>query len=322
MKRLLSAIAAAAFAVAAAPVAAQAWPVKPVRIIVPFPPGQATDTFIRMLAAHLADSHKQQFIVDNRPGGGAVIGMELAARAPADGYTFAAGSSGPMAVNPAVFRKLPYDPIKSFEPVSLLVMVPLIIVTHPSLPVKNLQEMVALAKKRPGQLNVAVAGTATSQHLTAELFKSRAGINVEHIQYKGSGPALADVLGGQVTIFFDSITSSLAHINSGKLRAMAVTGGKRFPTLPNVPTVRETKVADIDMAGWAGLVAPAGTPADIVNRMNAETVKFFARPDIAKRVIDMGSEPAAGTPQQYADFIRTEIAKWSEAAQISGTKLD
>jgi tripartite-type tricarboxylate transporter receptor subunit TctC len=305
--------------VPAAALAQTAWPAKPVRMIVPFPPGQATDIFARLFAERLSTQWGQQVVVENRAGGGGAIGMEAIARAPADGYTLGMASSGPLAVNPGLYAKLPYDSLRDFAPITNVFIAPLVLVAHPSFAPKTVSELLAAAKAKPGTINFASGGVGTSQHLTAELLRQRTGIDMVHIPYKGSGPALSDLLGGQIPLMVDSVTASLTHVRSGKIRAIAVTSAERVPALPDVPTVAET-VKGFEGVGWAGLIAPAATPREIIDKVNADVVRLLADPQIRERIVQQGSIPQPTTPQQFADFIRSEIAKWSTVIRVANVK--
>jgi tripartite-type tricarboxylate transporter receptor subunit TctC len=317
----------AALACALALLAAPAWsqsgyPTKPVRIVVPFPPGQAADTFSRMLAERLTALWGQQVIVENRGGGGGVPGVMAVKDAAPDGYTWLVGTSGTLGVNPSVYAKIPYDPLKDFAPASNIFIVPLVIVAHPSFAPNTVAELVDAAKKAPGRINFASAGPGTAQHMTGELFKSRAGIDLVHIPYKGSGPGITDLVGGQVPIMFDSITSAMPHIKSGRAKAIAVTTAQRIPQLPDVPTVAESGYPGFEGVGWSGIVLPAGTPRDIVERVSADIQKLLNDPQLRERMIDRGGIPDPRTPQGYTDFIRSEIEKWAQVAKAANVRLD
>ncbi len=313
--------------VAAALPAAPAWsqtayPVKPVRVIVPFPPGQAADIFTRMLADRLSATWGQQVVVENRGGGGGVPGVMAGKEAPPDGYTWLVGTSGTLGVNPSVYAKIPYDPLKDFAPASNIFIAPLVIVAHPSFAPKTVQELVAAAKKEPGKISYASAGPGTAQHMTGELFKSRAGVDLVHIPYKGSGPGITDLIGGQVPIMFDSVASALPHIKSGKVRAIAVTTASRIPQLPDVPSIAESGYPGFEGVGWSGIVLPAGTPSAIVERVSADIQKLLNEPQLRDRIVDRGGIPDPRTPQGYADFIRAEIEKWAQVAKAANVRLD
>jgi tripartite-type tricarboxylate transporter receptor subunit TctC len=319
------AIAALAYALAflAAPAWTQtAYPTKPVRIVVPFPPGQAADTFARMLAERLTAAWGQQIVVENRGGGGGVPGVMAVKDAPPDGYTWLVGTSGTLGVNPSVYAKIPYDPLKDFAPASNIFIVPLVIVAHPGFAPNTVAELVAAAKKAPGTINFASAGPGTAQHMTGELFKVRAGVDLVHIPYKGSGPGITDLVGGQVPVMFDSITSAMPHIKSGRAKAIAVTTAQRIPQLPDVPTVAESGSPGFEGVGWSGIVLPAATPREIVERVSADIQKVLNDPQMRERMIDRGGIPDPRTPQGYAAFLRSEVDKWAQVAKAANVRLD
>jgi tripartite-type tricarboxylate transporter receptor subunit TctC len=319
------AIAALAYALAflAAPAWTQtAYPTKPVRIVVPFPPGQAADTFARMLAERLTAAWGQQIVVENRGGGGGVPGVMAVKDAPPDGYTWLVGTSGTLGVNPSVYAKIPYDPLKDFAPASNIFIVPLVIVAHPGFAPNTVAELVAAAKKAPGTINFASAGPGTAQHMTGELFKVRAGVDLVHIPYKGSGPGITDLVGGQVPVMFDSITSAMPHIKSGRAKAIAVTTAQRIPQLPDVPTVAESGYPGFEGVGWSGIVLPAATPREIVERVSADIQKVLNDPQMRERMIDRGGIPDPRTPQGYAAFLRSEVDKWAQVAKAANVRLD
>jgi tripartite-type tricarboxylate transporter receptor subunit TctC len=322
-RRKIAAALACALALFSGPAWSQSvYPAKPVRIVVPFPPGQAADTFSRMLAERLTALWGQQVVVENRGGGGGVPGVMAVKEAPPDGYTWLVGTSGTLGVNPSVYAKIPYDPLKDFAPASNIFIVPLIIVAHPSFAPNTVAELVDAAKKAPGRINFASAGPGTAQHMTGELFKSRASIDLVHIPYKGSGPGITDLVGGQVPIMFDSITSAMPHIKSGRAKAIAVTTAQRIPQLPDVPTVAESGYPGFEGVGWSGIVLPAGTPREIVERVSADIQKLLNDPQLRERMIERGGIPDPRTPQGYADFIRSEIEKWAQVAKAANVRLD
>jgi tripartite-type tricarboxylate transporter receptor subunit TctC len=317
------AVIAIAIAATAAPVWSQSqYPVKPVRVIVPFPPGQAADIFARMLADRLSQTWGQQVVVENRGGGGGVPGVMAGKEAAPDGYTWLVGTSGTLGVNPSVYAKIPYNPMKDFAPASNIFIVPLVVVAHPSFAPNTVQELVAAAKQAPGTINFASAGPGTAQHMTGELFKSRAGIDLVHVPYKGSGPGMTDLLGGQVPLMVDSLASALPHIKSGKIKIIAVTTAQRAPQLPNVPTIAESGYPGFEGAGWSGVVLPAGTPRELVERISADIQKALNDPQLRERIIERGGIPDPRTPQGYADFIRAEIEKWAQVAKTANVRLD
>jgi tripartite-type tricarboxylate transporter receptor subunit TctC len=303
-------------------VAAQPYPSKPVRIIVPFPPGQAADIFARMAAERLSVKWGQGVAVENRAGGGGIPGVMAAKQSAPDGYTILVGTSGTLGVNPNIYASIPYDPLKDFAPASNLFIAPLVLVAHPSFQPSDVKALVAAAKARPGTINYASAGPGTAQHMTGELFKHRAGVDLVHVPYKGSGPGMTDLIGGQVPIMFDSLASALPHIQSGRIKILAVTTAQRVPQLPDVPTIAEAGYPDYAGVGWSGFVLPAGTPREIVEKVSIDTQAVLREPETARRIIERGAVPDPTTPQQYADFIRAEIAKWGEVARVAKVKLD
>ena len=309
------------FSCAALDAAAQAYPAKSVRVIAGFPPASGADITARVIGAKLYEVLGQQFLVDNRPGAGSNIAAEIAAKSPPDGYTLFIGTVA-NAINATLYSKLPFDFARDFAPVALTTAAPNVLVVHPSVPVKSVRELVALAKSRPGQLNFASAGTGTAPHLSGELFKAMAGVSLVHIPYKGSPPAVADLLAGEVALMFSPASSVLPHIQTGRLRALAVTTSSRLSSLPDLPTVAESGLKDYETLTWFGFVAPAKTSPSIVTRLNAEIVKVLALPDVRNQFAIQGIETFGGTPERFADYIRDEIAKWAKAIRLSGAKAE
>ena len=301
---------------------AQNYPTKPIRFYTPYPPGGTTDILARLVGAKMYEAWGQPVVVEAKPGAGGNIGADFVAKSPADGYTILMGASGPLAINASLFSKLPYDPVKDFAPVVLSASVPLVLVTHPTLPVKSVKEFIALMKARRGEFNYASAGPGSPQHLTAEMFKFMAKVEMTHIPYKGSGPAIVDLIGGQVLLAFESMIPILPHVKSGKLRALAVTSKQRSQVLPDVATVDATGVPGFESIAWYGVVAPAGTPKEIVAKLNAEMVRIANLPDIKQRLIEMGSPPVSGTPDQFGALIRSEIPKWGKVVKQANVSLD
>ncbi len=322
MKLLHKLIAIPALAALALGAQAQTFPNKPIRLVCPFPPGGAVDIASRAVAHELTQSLGQPVTVDNRPGAGGNIGAEIVAKSPADGYTLLMTTSGIMAINPALYSKLPFDPLKDFSPVSMVVSLNNVLVVNPSLPFKSVKDVIAAAKAQPGKLTYASSGNGTSIHLSGELFKSMAGVDMLHIPYKGSAPAVTDLLAGQVNMMFDNIPSSLPHIKAGKLRALAVTGSKRSQLLPDLPTIAEAGVPGYDSYVWFGVVAPAGTPADMVQKLNAAIAKAAASPAFRGRLTEQGYDIVTSTPEQMTDSIRGELAKWGKIVKASGARVD
>ena len=324
IRRTLLAALAASLAAALAPVAfAQpAYPTKPILIVVPFPPGGTTDILARAAAQKMTEAWKEQAVVDNRPGAGGNIGAELVARSPADGYTLLMGTVGTHAINASLYAKMPYDHVKDFAPVILVAAVPNVLVVHPSVPATTVAELIAYAKANPGKLNFASSGSGTSIHLAGELFKVMAGVQMTHVPYKGSAPAIADLLGGQVQLMFDNLPSALPQIRAGKLRALAVTSSQRAAALPDVPTIAESGLPGYEASSWFGLLAPAGTPADIVAKINGEVARWLASPEAKEKLLAQGANAAGGTPEDFARHIATETAKWQKVVRESGAKVD
>ena len=299
---------------------AQAWPAKPIRFIVSFPPGGSADIIARTLAQKLSESLGQQVLADNRPGAGGNIGVDLAAKSAPDGCTIVLGAAGAIAINQSLMGSLPYDPQKDLAPIALLATIPIVLAVNPATAAGSVRELIVLAKAKP--LAFASAGNGTAMHLAGELFKLKAGVDLQHVPYKGSGPAVTDLMGGQVPVAFVDLSSALPHIRSGKVRALAVASGKRTITVPEIATIAESGIPGYDAVGWFGLFAPAGTPREIVNKLNAEVQRIMQLPEVRDRALAAGAEPAAGTPEEFAAFIRTEIPKWAEVVKVSGAKAN
>ena len=302
--------------------AAQAFPTKPVRMVIPYPPGQGADIFGRMVADELSKKWGQPVVVDNRAGGGGMPGILSMKSAPADGYTLVVGGSQAITVNPNVYAKMPYDPQKDLQPISGLYIAPLVWVVHPSSGMSTLADLVNEARKNPGKLNYASAGVATSQHMTAELFRYVARLDMQHVAYKGSGPAMTDLLGGQVTIMMDGVASALPHVNSGKLKALAVTTAERTPQLPNVPTIAESGYPGFLGVGWAGLFMPVGGPNALVEKISADVRAILNDPEVKQRIVDRGAIPDPMTPEQTAAFVKADTARWGEVAKTANIRID
>src|SRR5690242_6240739 len=324
MIRMLLAISMALTVIVAgtAPVAAADYPTKPIRLVVPFPPGGTTDILARAVAQKLSETWNQQVIVDNRPGAGGNIGADLVAKAPPDGYTLVMGTVGTHAINPNLYSKMPYDHVKDFSPVILVAGVPNVLVVNPSLPVHSVKELIDYAKANPGKLNFASSGNGTSIHLSGELFKTMAGVQMTHVPYKGSAPALADLMGGQVQLMFDNLPSSLGLIKGGKLRAIAVTSTTRAAALPDVPTIAESGLPGFEASSWFGVLAPAGTPDDIVAKLNGTIAAWLATPDAKEKLLAQGTIAAGGSPEDFAQHIDRETAKWAKVVKASGAHID
>ena len=302
----------------AAPAGAQ-YPERAVRLIVPFAPWGGADLTSRLIAQRLPDALGRQVIVDNRAGGASNIGTEAAARSAADGHTLLLATLS-MAVNASLFPKLPFNALKDFEPVSLLVTVPLVVVVHPSLPVQTIQDLIALAKSRPGTLNYASGGIGSANHVAGELFKHMTGVQIAHVPYKGGGPAIADILGGHVSLLFGTLTSTHEFAKSGRLRALATTGGKRSVAAPELPTVAESGLPGYLVEAWYGVMAPTGTPRPIIDRLAVELARIVQAPDVRETLRAQGTEAVGSTPEEFARYLRAEIEKWSKMVKAQGLR--
>lgn len=300
-------------------VAQDSYPNKPVKLIVPFPPGQATDIVGRLLADGLTKEWGQPVIVDNR--GNTIVGMLDGKKAPADGYTITFGTSGTLGVNPSLYSKLPYGP-KDFEMVNGVFIVPLMIVAHPSFPYNNVTDLIAAVKKDPNKMNIGYAGTGTSQHLTGELFKSSANVEMTGVNYKGSGPAMTDLLGGQIPLLVDSLASALPHVKAGKIKALAMTSAQRVPQLPDVPTVAEAGLPGFEGSGWGGLVVPAGTPPAVVAKISADVQKLLNDPEFQQKIIARGAIPDPRGAKDWSAFVDSEVVKWGGVIKKANLKAD
>jgi tripartite-type tricarboxylate transporter receptor subunit TctC len=304
-----------------------AWPSKPVRIVVPFAAGGTTDILARAIAPELSKAFGQSFIVDNRGGAGGNLGADIVAKSPGDGYTLLMGTVGTHGINRALYPKLPFDPFKDFSPITLVAAVPNVMVMNAekakALNINTVPEFIAYAKKNPGKLNMASSGNGTSIHLAGELFKSRTGTFMVHFPYRGSGPALLDMIAGNMDVMFDNLPSSLPHIKSGKLKAFAVTSGQRSSALPDAPTIEEAgKLKGFEASSWFGLLAPAGTPPAIVSRIQQEVAKSLGTPEIKEKLVAQGAIPSGNTPAQFAEHIDAEHKKWAAVVKASGAKVD
>ena len=313
---------------ASLPAAAQsAWPTKPVRIVVPFTPGGTTDILARAMAPELSRAFGQNFIVENRAGAGGNLGADVVAKSPADGYTLVMGTVGTHGINKALYDKMPFDPVKDFAPVTLVASVPNVMVMNAekarAMGINSVPDFVRYAKANPGKLNMASSGNGTSIHLAGELFKSQTGTFMVHFPYRGSGPALLDLIGGNTDVMFDNLPSSMPHIKSGKLKAFAVTSAQPSAALPDVPTVEQAAgLKGFEASSWFGLLAPAGTPPEIVNRIQQEVAKSLATPAMREKLSAQGAVPSGNTPQEFAKLIDAEISKWARVVKVSGAKVD
>ena len=328
MKLSLRASLACALAVTACAAYAQSagkpggvYPSKPIRMIVPFAPGGSNDIMARLTAQKFSESFGQQVIVDNRGGASGVIGTDLAAKSAPDGYTVLVMSLT-LTVNPSLFRKLPYDTERDLIPITLIASAPLMLVVHPSIPAKSVKELIAYAKANPNKLNFGSGGTGATPHLAGEMFKMMAGLQMTHVPYKGGGPALADLVGGQIQLMLENIPSTLPFVKAGKLRALAITGLKRSAIVSDLPTLDEAGLKGYEIVGWNGLFVPAGTPRNIVTYLHAETVKALAQPDTKERLATLGAEGVGNTPDEFRAFIKAEIVKWAKVVKAAGLKVE
>lgn len=297
---------------------AQAYPSRPLRLVVPFPPGGSTDIVARLLGQKMSEALGQPVIVDNRAGAGGIIGADYVAKSPADGHVLLLASSGPIVIAPALQPQLAYDPVRDFAPVAIVATIPTMLVVNDKVPARSVAELTALAKARPGALNFASTGAGATPHLAGEVFKSMAAIDIGHVPYKGSAPAVTDLIGGQVDMMFEQIPAVLPHVRSGKLRALAVGSSRRVAALPDLPTMAESGLAGFDVVSWFGIMAPAGTPAPIVARLHAVLSGAMRLPEVGEKLTSLGAEPQLSTPQAFGQTIATELPKWAEVIRKSG----
>ena len=301
---------------------AQAWPSKPIKWVVPFAPGGTTDILARTVGDKLAIALGVPVVIENKPGAGGGIGAEFTAKSAPDGYTIMGGTISTHAINASLYSKLPYDPVKDFVPITLIARVPNMLVVNPSVPAKDVKELIALLKANPGKYTFASSGNGTSQHLSGELFKTMAGVEMQHIPYKGSPPALQDVVGGQVTMTFDNITTAWPLAKAGKLRALAVTTANRSAIAPDVPTLAESGLPGFEVGSWQGVFAPAGTPPEIIKRLNMEIVKILNMPEVKEKLIGLGAEPVGNSPEEFSAMVKLEVVKWADVVKKSGARVD
>jgi len=311
----------ALLALAASGASAQGWPSRPVHVVVPYPAGGPNDIIVRMVGKRLGETLGEPIVVENRPGAGGNIGTDSVAKSAPDGYTLVSVGPGALIINP-LLGKVPYDTMRDFAPVTIMAVAPNALVAHPSFPAKSVKDLIALAKRKPGAINYASGGTGSTPHLAAALFAVMAGVQLTHVPYKGTGPATADLIGGQVQIAFLGIPTVLPHIRSGKLRVLAVTGKRRSPELPGVPTVAEAGVPGYELSPWYGLLAPAGTPAAVVARLAAEATKIVRDPATRAQLVAQGAEPAGGTPEEFAATLRSDAALWTKVVKEAGIRAD
>jgi tripartite-type tricarboxylate transporter receptor subunit TctC len=309
--------------VCAAPMAvAQSFPAKPVRIIVGFAPGGGTDFVARVLGQRLGEVWGQPVLVENRAGAGGTIGADFVAKSAPDGYTLFLGVNATQSIAPALYPKLPYNPATDFAPITIAAVTPVLLVTHPSLPVKSVKDLIAIARAQPGQLNYASTGTGALPHLTTELFSLRAGVKMNHVPYKGGAPAMMDLVAGQVSLMFDNIPTAIAQVRANKVRALAVAQAKRTPAAADIPTMAESGFPGFEVLSWQGFLAPAGTPGAVVNRLNADILKVLAQPDVRERLTAQGIEIRTSTPAEFAAIIRADAEIWAKVVKATGTKIE
>jgi tripartite-type tricarboxylate transporter receptor subunit TctC len=323
-RTLCAALGGAALLALAAPASAQdaAWPTKPIRVIVTFPPGGSADAIVRAISPRVSERLGQPLVIENRPGAGGNIGLTAVAKAEGDGYTVGLGAAGALSANVSLYPQMPFDPVKDLKPVSLVAAIPFVIVGHPSVGVRTQAELIALAKRDPSKLTIGHGGNGTAMHLTASLFDQMAGVKIVQAAYRGSGPAAMDALAGQIPLAVTDLPAAIQHIRAGKLMAFSVTGSRRVPALPDVPTVAEAGLPGYESLGWFGIVAPAATPDAIVNKLNAAIVEALNDPAIQTNIRAIGVEPAPSTPQAFADYIKSETVKWGQVIRNAGIKLE
>jgi tripartite-type tricarboxylate transporter receptor subunit TctC len=298
------------------------YPSKPVRIVVPYVPGGSTDILARLIGQRLSEAWGQQFIIDNRPGAGGNIGSSIVAKSPADGYALVMATNGTHAINPSLYANMPYDAVNDFAPVILVAQVPLLLVVYPSLPVKSVRDLIALAKAHPGTLTFGSASTGSSGHLAGEMLKTVEGINTIHVPYKGDAPAVADLMGGQISFLFANMPAAVQYVRSDRLRGIAVTTPRRSPAVPDIPTMIESGIAGFEVVPWYGILGPAGMQATVISHLNTEVERILKLPDVKERMASLGAEAIGGTPEQFAAQIKSDIAKYAKAVKASGAKVN
>lgn len=310
-----------ALLIVATPVLAQSYPAGPVRVIVPFPPGGGVDSAGRLIAQKLAETLGRPFVVENRPGANGMIGSEIVAKAPKDGYTLLVNGAN-FVTTPSLYDKVTYDPLRDFDPVSLIALAPNVLVVHPSLPAQSVKELVAFARARPGEIHFAGSGSGSTPHLAAELFNTMAGVKLVHVPYRGTGPATTALLAGEVSVMFMPALAAIPHVRSGRLRALAVTSRQRLPALPALPTVEESGLKGYESSQWYGMLAPAGTPAEIVGLLNAQIAKIMQSAEMKERMTESGSVALGSTRETFGAYLREEFAKWAKVIKLSGARVD
>ncbi len=322
MHRILRTLAALALSACAALAQAQSYPAKPVRIVVPYPAGGTTDIIARIAAAQLAERLKQPFVVENRAGASGAIGAVAVAQSAPDGYTLVMGTASSHGINSALQKNLPYDAVKDFAPVTVVASTPNIVVVHPSVPARTLGELLALARAQPGKINFGSTSPGGSPHMSAELLKMMAGVDMTHVPYKGAAPMLTDLIGGQIQVGFDNLPSTIGFVRSGKVRALAVTTPQRWPGAPDIPTVAESGVPGYEVSGWFGLLAPAGTPKAVLDTLQSAVAQAVQQPEVARQLRDLGAEPVANRPEAFARDIAADVEKWRKVVQATGVRLE
>jgi len=319
--KTLAALAVGAFC--ALNVQAQSWPAKqPIRIVVPYPPGGASDVTARLLSVKLGEAIKQNVIVENKPGANGIIALEEVARSAPDGYTLLMANLGPNAINPTIYKKLSYDPIKDFTPITLISQIPLVVLVNPALPINSIQELLDYAKAHPEKLTFASAGTGAANHMSGEMMQSMADIKMVHVPYRGDAPAMQDVIAGTVSMIMPTLIGGLPQVKSGTLRALAVTSAQRSSAMTSLPTVAESGIPGFDAVSWGGIMGPGGMPEDIVNKLNVEMVKIFKQPDVVEKMNAMGADVVASSPQEFADYLQAEITKWRKVATDNNVHVE
>lgn len=325
IRSVLSSLVWISFAAVITPAAAfaQTWPTRgTIKIVVPYPPGGASDVTARLLALKLTDSLKQNVVVENKPGANGILALESVAKSPADGYTLLMANLGPNAINAAIYKKLPYDSVKDFTPITLTTIVPLVVLVTPSLPVKNMQELIAYGKANPTKLTYASAGNGAANHLAGEMMKAMAGFQMTHVPFKGDAPGMPAVISGEVSMMFPTLIAGMPNIKSGMMRPIAVTGAKRSSSLPDMPTISESGIVGFEAVSWGGVMGPAGLPANIVNRLNADIINILKMPDVAEKLSGLGAEIVGSSPQEFDTYLKSEIQKWGKVARDNNIQLD
>ena len=322
VRALRSTVIAGALAVFAAPAAGLEYPSRPIRFLVPVAPGGSTDSLARLVGQKLGERLAQQIVIDNRPGGGGLVGLEVAAKAAPDGYTLVSGGTGSIAINPSLYKKLPYDPIRQFAPVVLIAYSSSVLVVHPSVPAKSISELIALAKAKPGELRYASAGGGSSPHLAATVFRTMTGVDIVHVPYKGSTPGVLATLSGETSMMFTGVASAIGVIKSGRLRALSVNGPKRSPALADVPTASESGLPGFEVDFWIGIFVPSATPRAVIAKLNSEVNAILGLSDVKEKLVALGADPVGGTPEQFGAIVRKDLERWAKIVKASGMKAE